>query len=71
MTDIRDINRDYWMDDDAGNDDAQSLAEFSRQLLHQEYCEFSLKEAIDSALSAGCSKARCLDICETEIKEWR
>jgi len=71
MTDLRDINLSYMMDDDAGNDDSQSLAEFSRQLLHQEHCEHSLKVAIDSVLSAGCSKGRCLDICQEEIKEWR
>lgn len=71
MTDLRDLNRDYWMDDDAGSDDSQSLAEFSRQLLHQEHCEFSLKEAISSLLRLGYSKARCRNLSETFIKEWR
>ena len=71
MTYLNDLNRDYWMDDDADNDDGQSLAEFSRQLKHQEHCEYSIKVAIDSALSAGCSKARCLNLCEEEIKGWK
>jgi len=71
MTYLNDLNRDYWMDDDADNDDAQSLAEFSRQLLHQEHCEHSLKVAIDSVLRSGCSKARCLRLCEDEIKGWK
>jgi hypothetical protein len=71
MTDLRDLNRDYWMDDEASSDDSQSLAEFSRQLLHQEHCEFSLKEAISSLLRLGYSKGRCSTLCETFIKEWR
>jgi hypothetical protein len=71
MTYLNDLNRDYWMDDDADNDDAQSLAEFSRQLLHEEHCEFSLKEAISSLLHLGYSKGRCSILCETFIKEWK
>jgi len=71
MTYLNDLNRDYWMDDDADNDDAQSLAEFNRQLEYREHCEHSLKIAIDSVLFAGCSKGRCLELCETFIKEWK
>jgi hypothetical protein len=71
MTYLNDLNRDHWMDDDADNDDAQSLSEFCRQIQHQDICEHDLKVAIDSVLSTGCSKGRCSILCETFIKEWK